>query len=128
REDGWRFAHPGRTASVTSTGVAGGRFTVEAAEKVLRVSLGERALLEIPAGAIVTGYARDRGGVRGVLGGSAGTVLVAVPDAAGHDEVELRFGGARTRVRPDARGLVELAFPGGGPVEFGVFAPARGER
>jgi len=128
RENGWRFAHPGSPAAVTATGVADGPVTVEAEAEVLRVSLGDRVLLEIPAGATVTGYARDRGEVRGVLDGSAGTALVAVPDTAGHDEVELRFGGARTRVRPDARGLVELAFPGDGPVEFGVTAPERDEQ
>ncbi|GIG68907.1 MGH1-like glycoside hydrolase domain-containing protein [Phytomonospora endophytica] len=127
RVDGWRFAHPGRVASVTSAGVAGGPFTVEAEESLLRVRLGDRVLLEIPPDATVTGYARGRGEVRGVLTGSGGTALVAVPDAAGHDEVELRIGGARTRVRPDARGLVELTVAGG-PVEFGVCAPKRGEK
>ncbi|MEV0648258.1 trehalase family glycosidase [Phytomonospora sp. NPDC050363] len=128
REDGWRFAHPGRPASVTATGLAEGPVTVEAQEPALRVRLGDRVLLEIPADAIVTGYTRERGEVRGVLTGSGGTALVAVPDAAGHDDVELRIGGARTRVRPDARGLVAVTVAGTGPVEFGVSAPERGEK
>jgi hypothetical protein len=77
RPDGWRFAHPGRPASVERLALGDGALSVRAAER-LAVTLDGAVLLDLPPDAVVTGYRRTRTEVRGVASG--GGLLVAGPD------------------------------------------------
>ncbi|MEV4619164.1 trehalase family glycosidase [Asanoa sp. NPDC049573] len=106
RPDGWRFAHPGRDASVEGLALAEGRLSVRAGERLV-VALDGRPLLDVPPGTVVTGYERDASGVRLRVSGEGGGIAVAVPD--GRRDVTVRVGErtAAYPVGPD--GLVRIA-------------------
>ncbi|WP_424532964.1 amylo-alpha-1,6-glucosidase [Sphaerisporangium viridialbum] len=112
RPEGWRFAHPRRRASVEGLALSEGRLAVRAGDR-LAVELDSRPLLDLPAGAEVTGYERASRRVRGVVTlPEPGDFLAGVPsDAAPGAVVEVRVGDAAWRAEADARGLVRLGVP-----------------
>jgi hypothetical protein len=115
RPDGWRFAHPGRDASVERLALVEGRLGVRAAERLV-VSLDGAPLLDLPPEAVVTGFDRTRTAVRGVVTVAAAAdvaagrgPLVGVPPAtAPGAPVEVRVADAVWSARADDRGLVHL--------------------
>ncbi|GAA1863353.1 MGH1-like glycoside hydrolase domain-containing protein [Asanoa iriomotensis] len=110
RPDGWRFAHPGRTASVEGLALTEGHLSVRAADRLV-VALDGRPLLDLPAEVLVTGYERDETVVRLRVSGGAGDIAVAVPPAAdGRSEVAVRIGD-EAGTRPVEAGVVRIAVP-----------------
>ena len=110
RPDGWRFAHPGRAASVEGLALTEGRLSVRAGERLV-VALDERPLLDLPAGVLVTGYERDDTTVRLRVTGGGDSLAIAVPPAAG-PEVTVRIGDHSATHPVGADGLVRIAVPG----------------
>ncbi|GAA5179302.1 hypothetical protein GCM10023322_08900 [Rugosimonospora acidiphila] len=124
RPEGWRFAHPGRPASVEHLALGEGSLGVRAADR-LTVTLGDRVLLDTPPGAVVTGYQRTTAEVRGVVtvDPSDGRLLVGVPPAvAPGEKVAVRVGDATWIAEADGHGLVRLEPCGPSAAEFSVRA------
>ncbi|MEV0719289.1 hypothetical protein, partial [Asanoa sp. NPDC050611] len=112
RPDGWRFAHPGRPASVDGLALAEGRLAVRAGERLV-VALDERPLLDAPAGVTVTGYERGPDVVRLRFSGAGDGLTIAVPPAAeSRSEVNVRVGDHTATRVVEAGGVVRIAVPG----------------
>jgi putative isomerase len=111
RPDGWRFAHPGRAASVEGLALTEGRLSVRAGERLV-VALDERPLLDLPPGVVVTGYERDDTAVR-LRASGGGDIEVAIPPAAqGRHTVRLRIGDDIGPRPVESGGVVRIALPG----------------
>jgi putative isomerase len=126
RPEGWRFADPGRPATVENLALAEGSLGVRAGERLV-VMLDGRPLLDLPPGSTVTRFERTRDEVRGVLHPAATATpgagpLVAAPSGAAGRPVTVRVAGVATTSRADGRALIGLAVPDGQPVEFSVQA------
>jgi glycogen debranching enzyme len=123
RPEGWRFAHPGRPASVEHLALGEGALGVRATDR-LTVTLDDRVLLDLPTGAVVTGYRRTSGEVRAVVtvepGGEHWLSVGVPPAVASGDLAALRVGDAVRTVEADERGLIRLQARGPAAVEFSV--------
>jgi mannosylglycerate hydrolase MGH1-like protein len=111
RADGWRFAHPGRDASIEDLRVAEGLLAVRAGDD-LRVMLNGSPLLIADRSTVADGmeFGPDR-----VAGRVTGPVLVRPPDGG---PVTLTIHGRQTTVDRDGAGLVAVPPAAGGAVEF----------
>ncbi|MDB5188395.1 MAG: hypothetical protein JWO50_915 [Candidatus Kaiserbacteria bacterium] len=76
--EGWRFAHPGRAATVNGLQLAEGTLSV-IADGRLTVRLNERVLLEAPFGAVITGMQLTDSELRATItltGGEVETIRI----------------------------------------------------
>jgi putative isomerase len=100
RPDGWRFAHPGKPATLTNLTLREGKLSVIAAER-LRVTLDDTVLLDAPDTAIVEDYERSTTTVRALVRAD-GPVTFGVPPTAGASvTVRLGVDTATVAVDPD---------------------------
>ncbi|NUR71434.1 MAG: hypothetical protein HOU81_11485 [Hamadaea sp.] len=81
RPDGWRFAHPGRAATLTNLALSEGRLHLYASDR-LRVTLDSTLLVDGDSSTVVSSYSRSSTVVSAVVS-SDGPVRLGVPSAAG---------------------------------------------
>ncbi|GLW11713.1 hypothetical protein Misp01_68410 [Microtetraspora sp. NBRC 13810] len=113
REDGWRFAHPGRPAELAGLCLGEGPLTITAGDR-LRVLLGDATLLDAPPGMTVTGYHRTAASVSAVVSGGPGELLLAPPAGVGGEAAITVAGVTRREVLTGGR-PVPLVIPSPDP-------------
>jgi hypothetical protein len=79
RPSGWRFAHPGKPATLTNLTLTEGRLSVIATEDRYRVELNGGVLVDAPAGTVVEDYTRTGDTVRAVVRGPGPVVIAGRP-------------------------------------------------
>ncbi|GHE79285.1 hypothetical protein GCM10017786_06390 [Amycolatopsis deserti] len=111
RPGGWRFAHPGKPATLTNLALTEGRLSVAAGDR-LRVTLDGVVLVDAPATTVIEDYARTADSVRAVARSAGpGAVTLGVPGAARTVTVEVDGAISTVAVEPDR--TVTVAVPAG---------------
>lgn len=108
RPSGWRFAHPGKPATLTNLTLREGKLTITANER-LRVTLDGATLVDAPPNTIIENYERSTDTVRAVVRAD-GPVTFGVPPSAG---TEVRVG---NDVMPVADDHTVTVTPPAGPL------------
>ncbi|MCP2321654.1 hypothetical protein HDA40_000161 [Hamadaea flava] len=93
RPGGWRFAHPGRAATLTNLNLREGRLSLYADDR-LRVALDSLVLVDASPATVVSDYSRSSGLVSAVVS-SDGPLRLGVPSSAG-DTVRVQVGSSPT--------------------------------
>lgn len=111
RPGGWRFAHPGREATLTNLKLTEGMLSVAAADR-LRITLDGATLLDAPATTVVTDYQRTADSVHALVQGG-GSVTFGIPKDA-TDTVTVHCGETEQQLAVSADGTVTVSVSGSG--------------